>query len=283
MTRILPALAAAFALLAQPTLATDRKPLVIVSGQTKQIPTGDTVPLANGGTGATTAAGARTNLDTQQHDTDLDTYAGITPSANVQTLLGSADFSAFRTSMGTGTGDSPQFTCVNVGNASDTTVCRTAAGTVQVEGYPVCKAIYANGAQALGAADTNENTVRTFTVPANSMGPNGSVKIFTLWTANNDASVKTAKVKFGGTNYTNLALTSTTGAQTLTRITNRNATNSQVGFAVGSAGITTTAAAVTTSAVDTTADVTVLVTAQKADGTDTLGVDSIEAQVCYGA
>lgn len=32
-------------------------------------------------------------------DSDLTTYAGITPSANVQTLLGSADFAAFRTSL----------------------------------------------------------------------------------------------------------------------------------------------------------------------------------------
>ena len=35
----------------------------------------------------------------QAYDADLTTYAGITPSANVQTLLGSADFAAFRTSL----------------------------------------------------------------------------------------------------------------------------------------------------------------------------------------
>lgn len=36
----------------------------------------------------------------QAYDADLSTYAGITPSANVQTLLGAADYSAFRTSLG---------------------------------------------------------------------------------------------------------------------------------------------------------------------------------------
>jgi hypothetical protein len=41
---------------------TDRRPLVQVSGSVQEIPTGDTVPLANGGTAATDAAGARTNL-----------------------------------------------------------------------------------------------------------------------------------------------------------------------------------------------------------------------------
>lgn len=35
----------------------------------------------------------------QAYDADLTTYAGITPSANVQTLLGSADFAAFKTSL----------------------------------------------------------------------------------------------------------------------------------------------------------------------------------------
>lgn len=41
----------------------DMKPLVITTtGQVQQIQTGDTVPLANGGTGATTASAARTNL-----------------------------------------------------------------------------------------------------------------------------------------------------------------------------------------------------------------------------
>lgn len=54
------------------------------------------------------ASTSRTNLglaigtDVQAYDADLTTYAGITPSANVQTLLGSADYSAFRTSLGLG-------------------------------------------------------------------------------------------------------------------------------------------------------------------------------------
>ena len=37
--------------------------------------------------------------DVQAYDADLTTYAGITPSANVQTLLGAADFAAFKTSL----------------------------------------------------------------------------------------------------------------------------------------------------------------------------------------
>jgi hypothetical protein len=61
---------------------------------------GTDVAVADGGTGASTAAGAATNL-------------------------------------GLGTGDSPQFTAVNVGHASDTTIARASAGVVTVEGATV--------------------------------------------------------------------------------------------------------------------------------------------------
>jgi hypothetical protein len=61
---------------------------------------GTDVAVADGGTGASTAAAAATNL-------------------------------------GLGTGDSPQFTAVNIGHASDTTVSRSSAGVIAVEGVAV--------------------------------------------------------------------------------------------------------------------------------------------------
>lgn len=62
-----------------------------------------TLAVARGGTGSGTAAGAATNL-------------------------------------GLGTGDSPQFTAVNVGHATDTTVSRASAGDIAVEGNVVYRA-----------------------------------------------------------------------------------------------------------------------------------------------
>lgn len=41
---------------------TDRRPLAVVSGAVRELPSGDTVPIAAGGTGSTTASGARTSL-----------------------------------------------------------------------------------------------------------------------------------------------------------------------------------------------------------------------------
>lgn len=45
-----------------------------------------------------------------------------------------------RTSLGLGTGDSPQFTGVNIGDAADTTLTRASAGVVAVEGVNLLRA-----------------------------------------------------------------------------------------------------------------------------------------------
>jgi hypothetical protein len=71
-----------------------------------------TIALDKGGTGATTAAAAATAL-------------------------------------GVGTGDSPQFTAVNVGHASDTTLARASAGVLSVEG----NVLYAAGGTDVAIAD----------------------------------------------------------------------------------------------------------------------------------
>ena len=81
-----------------------------------------TLPVANGGTGATIAATAATNL-------------------------------------GLGTGDSPQFAGVNVGSASDTTISRSAAGVIAVEGGIIPKENRANTFSALQTISSGGLTV----------------------------------------------------------------------------------------------------------------------------
>lgn len=52
-------------------------------------------------------------------------------------ILDDATVGAIRTTLGVGTGDSPEFTAVNIGHATDTTLTRVSAGVVAVEGKTI--------------------------------------------------------------------------------------------------------------------------------------------------
>ena len=71
-----------------------------------------------------------------------------------------------RTSIGLGTGDSPQFTGVNVGHASDTTITKASSGDLNVEGNLIYRAggtdvPVADG--GTGASTLTDNSVLTGT------------------------------------------------------------------------------------------------------------------------
>ena len=92
----------------------------------------------------------------QPLDTELTALAALTSAANsfpyftgsgtaslltivaaIRNLLASADVATFRTNAGLGTGDSPNFTAVELGHASDTTLARVAAGIAAIEGETI--------------------------------------------------------------------------------------------------------------------------------------------------
>lgn len=70
----------------------------------------------------------------QPLDADLTAIAALTTTSFGRSVLTAADAAALATLAGIGTGDSPQITAVNLGNASDTTLTRSAAGRLAVEG-----------------------------------------------------------------------------------------------------------------------------------------------------
>lgn len=83
------------------TMATQASSAVAITGGT--IGGITALAVADGGTGASTDSGARTNLGlvigthVQGYSANLTTYAGITPAANVQSILGAANYAAIKT------------------------------------------------------------------------------------------------------------------------------------------------------------------------------------------
>lgn len=61
----------------------------------------------------------------------------VTFTDQAQQLCDDTSFAAMATTLGLGTGDSPQFTAINLGHATDTTITRVSAGVIAVEGVTV--------------------------------------------------------------------------------------------------------------------------------------------------
>lgn len=158
-------------------------------------------------------------------------------------------------------------------NLSDVPSDVTAARNLQT-GY-----ILGQSAVAVSvSATTSEETLATITVPANSMGANGCVEILAAFTMTNSANNKTMRFKFGGAATTYRVLVATTSATFLVygALCNRNATNSQVSnvsqTAAGAFGSSINP--LVTSAVDTTANVDITITGQKASSGETLTLEN---------
>tara|TARA_S200002703_G_scaffold8523_1_gene8590 strand:+ start:7999 stop:9354 length:1356 start_codon:yes stop_codon:yes gene_type:complete len=133
-----------------------------------------------------------------------------------------------RTSIGVGTGDSPQFTGINVGHATDTTVTRASAGDLNIEGNLVYRAggtdvPVADG--GTGASTLTANGVLygngTSAVAATAVGTDGHVL-----TSNGSGSAPTFQAAAGGgkvlqivTAQTDTAVSSNSTSRTDTGVT----------------------------------------------------------------
>lgn len=141
------------------------------------------VPVANGGTFAATAASARTNLGLGTADSPQFTAVNIGAASDTTlarsgagdlTIEGNAIYRAggtnvaiadggtaadtaasARTNLGLGTADTVQFTALNIGHASDTTLSRSGAGDLQIETNVIYRAGGTNVAVADGGTAAN--------------------------------------------------------------------------------------------------------------------------------
>jgi hypothetical protein len=132
------------------TVATGGTPTATYTAATNKFDFG----LVTGATGATGAAGADFTGDaelnaisglTSAEDkgirfTGSGTAEVITITDAATTILDDADVAAIATTLGLGTGSSPQFTGVELGHASDTTITRASSGDLNIEGNIIYRA-----------------------------------------------------------------------------------------------------------------------------------------------
>lgn len=143
--------------------------------------------------------------------------------------------------------------------------------------------VWANSEAVSAPPDTNENTLRSFTLPGGILGPNGWLECSTGWATTNGADDKILRVKLASTNYMAATVTTVATIFNLTMIANRNSQSAQTifwpsnnVFAYGSGTV-----AATTGTVDTSSDQTVSFTCQKETGTDTCTLNGYVCKAFY--
>ncbi|CAN5367638.1 hypothetical protein BH10PSE14_BH10PSE14_04270 [soil metagenome] len=246
------------------------------SGTSSGTNTGDQTTISGNAGTATKWATARTVAmtgDVAWTSPSLDGSANVTAAGTLATVNSNVGSFGGSTSI-------PSFTVNGKGLITAAAATTLTAATLASSTVP-CK----SGVSTSVTGTTTETTLATCTIPANAIGPNGQVEIQTLWSATNSANTKTFRVKFGGTAYYAAGLSTVTSLAAITRITNRNSASSQVGMASNTtAGFgQNNGAGVTTSAVDTTAAVTIDFTAQLTNTGETIAFESYLVRVTYGA
>ena len=103
---------------------------------------GTDVPVADGGTGVSTLTDGGVLLGNGTGD-----IQAMAVLADGEMIVGDGTTdpvaesgATLRTSIGGGTGDSPQLTAIELGHATDTTIARASAGTVTIEGNEIYRA-----------------------------------------------------------------------------------------------------------------------------------------------
>jgi hypothetical protein len=169
-----------------------------------------------------------------------------------------------------------------------TQMTSTTAGTVFLNAYtsgipaiPVASArVSVTAGQGAYTQISSTTTSISITIPANTMGPNGKLRINLQQSNNNSAGQKSSVIQFGGSNSFNLGQTTNLGMWISREITNQGVTNVQSQTALTAAGPIATSTAPLYFAVDTTAAVTLNFRfALNTPATDAMTLESCSVEV----
>lgn len=141
-----------------------------------------------------------------------------------------------------------------------------------------------SGAAVSTTGDTNENILATITIPGGSVGANGIIEVFTSWSYTNSVNAKTLRVRLGGAagpQYLFIAPTTTASLTDMRIIQNRNSASSQVGSHNNFAPLNTTTSALVTSAVNTSAETSIVISGQNGLSSETITLERYFVRITY--
>ena len=126
---------------------------------------------------------------------------------------------------------------------------------------------------------TLETELATMTVKGGLMGAKGKLKIWPLLSMTNNANGKTIKLKMNGNIFYGNTRTNEVQLHFLSIVRNTNSQSVQKISSGITAGLGVTTGAVTSLAVDTSADFTIIITGQLANSADTLTLEGFFVEI----
>lgn len=153
--------------------------------------------------------------------------------------------------------------------------------TLRKHGFVLAK----SAVKVAGAGNTTvEQTLATIALAANTLGPNGLLRMLVRWSFTGSANQKTWRIRLGGVEvYVNLTSTASNIAyNVLTTTQNRNAANLQANGPSFFGGVSFSGSAILETTVDTTLAQNITITGQCAAAADTINLESYFIEVFPG-
>jgi hypothetical protein len=150
-------------------------------------------------------------------------------------------------------------------------------GVIRAQPQLVLAQTAVNTGAAAHTGDTNETTLASITLPANTLGLNGRLRIIADFSHTGSAGTFTPKTKFGGTGILTASYGSgVASVRHCVDIVNRNSASSQFVHADAVSSAAAWSVSNTTLAIDTTADATILLTGTLGNSGDTVTLEAYQ-------